>query len=176
MKIRSLVVGVLLALGTSGVAGAAGGGYGPSTAVPINVPGGFRQVVVVRTVSKLSEQFRAKINAGLVDVAVLGGTFSAPAQIAVTEANDSAIARNLSGVFALDRPVISAGIVLDNSGRPITSIREIVITLHNPKLKAGDVVAEFRAGMFEKVGVVGRDGVVKVAVRGVTEFVILQRR
>lgn len=174
MKLRALVIGLVLPLCSSGVAAAAGGGYGPSAAVPVNVPGGFRQALVVHTLPIRAELLKVRVPVGAMDISVLGGTFVTPVQIAVTRGNDVGVARSLTGALAGDRTLLSAGVVLDNSGRPVTSAREIVVTLHNPNLRAGDLVVEFRDGGFHVVGVVGRAGVVRVAVRGVTEFAILE--
>ncbi len=169
----AVVLGACGLMAASGIAGAAGGGYGPSGAVPSAVPGGFTSVVTAKTLPSRGGRVDVSFDGFTVRATVPKGALPKGGQVAFTRANDGALKKGLKGALKGDNVVFAVGFVIDHNGKALKSKLPIVITITGAKLKVGDIIVVYRGGKFVKVGVVTIAGQATIDVTGVTELAIL---
>lgn len=169
----AVALGICSFLAASGIAGAVGGGYGPSGAVPSGVPGGFTSVLMARSLASGGGTVHAAFDGCSVTASVPGGALPGGGQVAFTRAKDGALKQGLKGKLNRDNVAFAMGFVLDHNGRALNSTRPIAITITCSSLKVGDVIVAYRGGKFVKIGVVTVAGEAAIEVRGVTELAIL---
>jgi hypothetical protein len=160
-------------MAASGIAGAAGGGYGPSGAVPSAVPGGFTSVVIAKTLTSEGGKVHVSLDGFSVMAIVPKGALPGGGQVAFTRAKDAALKKGLSGSLRGDNVVIAVGFVLDRNGRALKSKMPIDIKITGSDLKVGDIIVDYRDGKFVKIGTVTIAGQATIDPSGVTELAIL---
>ena len=161
----SVVIAPALAFG-------AGGGYGPSAAIPGGVPGGFTSVRSAHIFSLAGGKLRVRDGQALITVIAPRGSLVAGTQVAITGARVAGLRAGL-GAFSHYRVLAAAGVVLDHRGAPRTSRHPITVTVNDPQLRPGDLIVVFRGGHFRVAGRVSQIDTVSFDVRGVTEFAVL---
>ena len=158
---------------TGAVANAASGGYGPSSAIPIGVPGGFSSAIFARTFSPHGGHALVRDGRELLNIRILPGSFKYGFQMALTSANTNSIRLELKGKLQGDVPVFASGFVLERRGHPLGSKRPVTITITSDNLKRGDIVVRYFRGRFVPVALLVRNGTLVLALRGVTEFAVI---
>lgn len=116
----------------SGVAFAAGTGYGPAGTGTLTAPTGFTNVVTSQTVPTTGGTVAASYSGGQLSVEVPAGDFSGPAQVSVTAPTTTSVSGQILA-FAISFTV---------NGVPATGTlaHPITFTVTNPSIKAGDVI------------------------------------
>lgn len=95
---------------SSGTALAASGDYGPSTG-PTNAPGGFRQVIAVRTFSQAGGTLPATSGPASIQVVVPAGAFTQPVQVVLTSPDLTAVSAALPRLgYRCYRPLAGVGV------------------------------------------------------------------
>lgn len=147
-----LVAASAVALGVAlvpGVALAASGGYGPTTATgPVDSPGGYSTVLSTKTVDSAGGTLTVTVPGGSAAITAPVGAFSMPVQIEATAPDLTGVNSGLSGAgFSGYTAVGGIGVkVLDNSGVPITGkfAKPITVTLTGTGLgKTGEKAIMF---------------------------------
>lgn len=147
------VVAPVAALGVAlvpGVALAAGGGYGPSTATgPSGSPGGYSEMLGTKSVDASGGNFAVSVPGGSASIQAPVGAFASPVQIEATKPDLTQITgESLSGAgFSGFNAVAGIGVkVLDASGQPVTGkfAKPITVTITGTGLgKAGEKAIAF---------------------------------
>ncbi len=169
----AVALGICGLLATSGIAGAAGGGYGPSGAVPSAVPGGFTSVVIAESFTSGGGKVHVGLEGFSVTATVPRGALPRGGQVAFTNAHYGPIKKSLKGALRGDDVIFAVGFVMDHNGKALKSRLPIIIKITDPKLVVGDIIVAYRGGKFVKVGVVTVNGQATIDVTGVTELAIV---
>ncbi|MDA8292707.1 MAG: hypothetical protein M0Z33_13690 [Actinomycetota bacterium] len=142
----ALAAGALLVLG-AGPAAASGSGYGPPQAGPVNVPGGFSNVVTAKTLTVTGGSVSAPVPGGSLQVEVPPGDFTSPVEVEITAPSLTSVERSLP-TLGLSKFTAVGGMgisLLTRSGQKLTGhfAHPITVTLTGVGLGlAGQVVVE----------------------------------
>ena len=176
-SIPKLTIAVALSLAgvasTGVMANAASGGYGPSSAVPVGVPGGFSSTIFASTFASSGGHALVRDGGTLLNINIAPGSFKYGFQMALTSANTNSIRLELKGKLHGDVPVFASGFVLERRGHPLGSKRPVTITITGHSLKRGDMLVEYLRGRFVPVALLMENGKVVLTLRGVTEFAVV---
>lgn len=173
-KIAIATVLSVAGIASTGVAAnAASGGYGPSSAVPAGVPGGFSSTIFASTFASSGGHALVRDGGTLLNIKILPGSFKYGFQMALTSANTNSIRLGLKGKLHGDVPVFASGFVLERRGHPLGSKRPVTITITGHSFKRGDILVKYFRGRFVPVALLKENGKVVLTLRGVTEFAVV---
>lgn len=138
----SLVAAQLIAAGS---ASAAGSGYGGKTPAGSGVPGGFSNIVTVRSICRKGGHFSVRTSGGTVSVSAPAGSYGSLCQVVVTKGSRKTVTADLPKSLKGSDVLASFGVELRSGAKTISTKRKIKVSFSASKIGEGDEVVIYSA-------------------------------